>query len=646
MFRASDIFGRRAGTNVPKGVVKVPASGQKRAVESEGPTGPSSRTWDPATGKFVQEELPAEVQEMMGIQRKKVKAESAEPQDHGRAWTPAAKTGLLGPKSVGMGSQAAGATSDPLLTKVDVRMPSIEYKGFQKVDLNDRYYERPSAIVHKRLTYWTEDGSFFIYWQGEGFDRWAITDGPSYRAVRAGQLPGWAYKSDHRHLCTANGWREAWEGTWSEPDLEIIFRSASHHQPVWDDPVAQKSITTVEFFGFTMKELNGRYHLRSGENIQGHPSYWDVSGVYFIYWQQSMRRWAICDLKCLEAVKSGQCPGWAYRDDAGYFANACGWKETRASQWVDANIQTSVISTCTKGLKVEFSGFNKEELNTQYLEAADEEVQGRATFWDATHTYFVYWQSSMKRWAICDSVSLSSAKSGLSPGWAYRTDSQHFAKSSGWLEAWGREWRSATVSCTVLEGVVKDDSALIKAEPGSNSTAGSGTLLSVDQYKKLVTKVYEEKNPAKLADLSKIFMKYQGREHELFAQVCEKYQADAEALAAGLPAVTSSAASEKAGEGAEQDEFVHLENAPVPELSAREYAILIQSAYERYNPAKLADLARLLAKWRHREKDLYLQVCDKYGAHPAKFHAQCVRDENQPRPEEPAEELGMAAAVS
>ena len=62
-----------------------------------------------------------------------------------------------------------------------------------------------------------------------------------------------------------------------------------------------------------------------------------------------MSRWAICDLKCLDAVKDGQCPGWAYRSDAGFLANACGWMESRNKQWAGAIVETQVISTCSKG---------------------------------------------------------------------------------------------------------------------------------------------------------------------------------------------------------------------------------------------------------------------------------------------------------
>merc|ERR1719510_1491423 len=75
------------------------------------------------------------------------------------------------------------------------------------------------------------------------------------------------------------------------------------------------------------------------------------------------------------------------------------------------------------------------------------------------------------------------------------------------------------------------------------------------------------------------------------------------------------------------DEYAHLEQAEVPELNAREYAILIQSVYERYNPKKLQDMGRLLQKYRNRERQLYHEVCKKYGTHPAKFHAKQLKEQ-------------------
>jgi len=304
--------------------------------------------------------------------------------------------------------------------------------------------------------------------------------------------------------------------------------------------------------------------------------------------------------------------------------------ETRNGEWVMAVLETSVIASCTRGLKVHFSGFRKAEINTQFTERSEEEVQGKPTFWDASGTYFIYWQQSHKRWAICDNISLSLAQSGLAPGWAYRKDSQHFTKASSWMEVWGKDWVLTTAVCTLLEGQVKEDTPapMVKDEVMEDS---SGTQLSRQQYRTLVTKVYEMKNPSKLPALEAIFGKYTEREAELFAQVCEKYGVDADEIATQVDhparevdeasALPSGRAKQEKGEAEGEDAYAHLENAECPDLKASEYAILIQSVYERYNPQKLKDMGRLLSKFKAKERDLYLEVCKKYGTHPAKFHA-------------------------
>ena len=58
---------------------------------------------------------------------------------------------------------------------------------------------------------------------------------------------------------------------------------------------------------------------------------------------------------------------------------------------------------------------------------------------------------------------------------------------------------------------------------------------SPQQYRMLATKVYQEKNPEMLGDLSFIFAKYEGREEELYLQVCLKYGADEASLIESLP---------------------------------------------------------------------------------------------------------------
>merc|ERR1712137_705120 len=97
------------------------------------------------------------------------------------------------------------------------------------------------------------------------------------------------------------------------------------------------------------------------------PSYWDKSNSFFVYWQKRLNRWAIGDRKVYDSVMQGECPGWAYREDAKHFANATGWTESRGhGVWKAAVLETSVSSSCKHGLKVAYSGFSKDELNVEY----------------------------------------------------------------------------------------------------------------------------------------------------------------------------------------------------------------------------------------------------------------------------------------
>lgn len=622
MFRASDIFGRRPGANAEKPSVPVSeteTAGQKRG----GPSGgPAMRTWDPATGQYYNDDLPNDIQEMMGMRKKQKVLGAHNEQAWGGAGDVSRTAGgalghLIAPQKSAVKQEKRVGPPAPI-KQVDKSQASVEYQGFSKVDLNDRYYEKSNLTLHGRPTYWNDDITFFLYWQGE-VQRWAICDASSFQAVKAGQYPGWAYKEDHGHLSSAGGWMEAFNGTWQQPDLEVVTRSYYTNKARWEDPMVQKGISVVEFRGFAMQELNTRYYLKSGELIQGSPSYWDNSGVYFIYWQADLGRYAICDLKCLEAVKQGQCPGWAYRSDAGHFANACGWVEQRGGDWAPARIETGVVANSTKGVKVELLGFMKQELNTTYSEKVDEEIQGKSSFWDPQDAFFIYWQSSYSRWAICDSASLGAAKKGLSPGWAFRTDSKHFAKSTKWLENYGRDWTAANIRCTVLEGIVREDAMKVKAEIKEETAA----LLSGEQYADLLEKLYEEKNPAKLSDLPSLLEKFEGREKALYEMVCSKYGVDAAEYTekVGLAGAVGTEGGEDDG-----DEYAQYEHEELPALSGRQYAVLVQNVYVKHNAKKLEDLPRLLLKFRTRERELYMEVCKKYGVHPTKFHFKCQNE--------------------
>merc|ERR1712139_191466 len=185
-------------------------------------------------------------------------------------------------------------------------------------------------------------------------------------------------------------------------------------------------------------------------------------------------------------------------------------------------------------------------------------------------------------WAICDMASLGAAQKGLSPGWAFRNDSKHFAKSKAWMENWGREWKAVSVKCTVLEGTVREEWSQVKAEIAEETA----TMLSGEQYSELLEKIYQEKNPEKLTDLPKLLERYEGREKVLYEMVCKKYSVDAEAFAE--EAGVAGAVGADGGVGAaEDDEYAQYENAELPVLSQRQYAILVQAVYVKHNNKKL-----------------------------------------------------------
>lgn len=584
MFRASDIFGRKAGGTTP---VKRP--------EVEAPVTTSS--WDSATGRYEEQEVPEEIQELMrgGAPAKRPKLDpdpAVSFADH--SFGAAGPARILPPPPPPLRGRApveaesfavedfeplacAGTPPDapPPLGRPEMALafgqpdvfdsPSVEYRGLGKAEMNNVYIERPSQPLHGKPTYWTEDGKYFAYWQDRP-RRWAICDGPSLSQVMAGQYPGWAYRDDDRHLSLAEGWQEAMPGGagWRQPELTVSFRSAAHHLGQWSDPELQRLVTSVEFSGFSMVQMNTCFHLRASEVFQGKPSYWDAAGVYFIYWQQSLCRWAICDSKCIEDVKAGQCPGWAYRADSTHFANASGWVEMSNGAWASANVVTRVISRSGKGLIVTLNGFGKPELNSEYAERSGEQIQGKASFWNPSGDFFIYWQSTEMRWSICDRASLPQALAGGGPGWACRKDPRHFAEHGGWLEFNGTEWRDVSVFITVLQGAVPLDAnhqghpGLVQETPSRGECEQVG-VLPPPPPPRLAMDMHHAAPPAHL-----------GQE--------------------------------------------------APEVDPLRYADAIRDVYQRCYPPKLADMDRLMTKYRGRERELYFEVCKKYGEEPAQFY--------------------------
>merc|ERR1712048_1286818 len=126
----------------------------------------------------------------MGMKAKKSKT-SAQVKEELWSQPNKSQAKTLGPSTMGLKPQKKEHV--PTKKDVNISAPSVEYKGFSKLDLNDRYYEKPDLVIHGKPTFWTADAMFFVYWQCE-VGRWSICDAASLSAVRQGQLPGWAYK--------------------------------------------------------------------------------------------------------------------------------------------------------------------------------------------------------------------------------------------------------------------------------------------------------------------------------------------------------------------------------------------------------------------------------------------------------------------
>ena len=144
----------------------------------------------------------------------------------------------------------------------------------------------------------------------------------------------------------------------------------------------------------------------------------------------------------------------------------------------------------------------------------------------------------------------------------------------------------------------------------SKAPAASG--LSADEkkvkkYRELITEIYKEHNPSKLADLDSLLQKYKGREELVYKGICEKYHIEPKA-------------SKK-------------EEA---KSTFEKYKQLIAEIYEEHNKDKLGELDDLLGKYKGKEKTLYLAVCHKYNIEPKLPTAKKKEkkgDGDEPKPE-------------
>jgi len=123
--------------------------------------------------------------------------------------------------------------------------------------------------------------------------------------------------------------------------------------------------------------------------------------------------------------------------------------------------------------------------------------------------------------------------------------------------------------------------------PGAAAPPPPADGKKTKKFRELITEIYKEHNPSKLADVDNLLMKYRGREELVYKGICEKYNVEPK-----LPG---------------------KEDA---KMTVEKYKQLIGDIYAEHNKEKLGELDELLGKYKGKEKTLYLAVCHKYNIEP------------------------------
>jgi hypothetical protein len=541
------------------------------------------------------------------------------------------------PKSMAARQPKAIAQPAPIVRN---GLTVVEFQGFAKADLNGRYIQNPGMRLQGEHSLWHEKGQYFIYWQQQ-LSRWAVCDVISLPSVERSESPGWAFQNDSSHFSLSQGWMEhrgQGQGEWLEAQLVVTLHSGNSlaSQTL---PPSHPWGPTWNFSDFENKDLNQQYTEVPSMIIQGKPTFWCPNGQNFIYFQNKNRRWAICDTNSLHLAKKGECPGWAFRDGQGFFSDLKGWANMVNGAWKAAGN----VKVFFSGTTVEFKGFAKAELNNRYTERRDMILQGKPSYWDAPGAqgmHFIYWQQPNSRWAICDRESLKMVQEGQCPGWAFRTDQEHFSCATGWLEFRDNQWQEANIQATLTDlagprqieiGVTPVTQTTPPASPSmaaspepqgapppqspppkreAPSPPGVGTFAEfevrkdaaadvVSPYAALIQEAFVSKNPTKVNDVPRLLEKYKGKEKELYHEICKKYN---------LEAVTDVSADSPPAKRAKVDDDDGAKKALIDQR--------IQDVYAEHNKEKLGDVPRLMGKYLGKEQQLYIDICKKYGVTP------------------------------
>mmetsp|Transcript_66829 Transcript_66829/g.104451 ORF Transcript_66829/g.104451 Transcript_66829/m.104451 type:complete len:630 (-) Transcript_66829:213-2102(-) len=243
--------------------------------------------------------------------------------------------------------------------------------------------------------------------------------------------------------------------------------------------------------GFLNRLLDEAYTANTENMIGGRPIYSSSNGSHFIYFQRSELRWVISPryngdgiTDLLAHVLRGEMRGIAFEGGGNI------WQEFFNGSWHPVTIQFSKLvaekpvgvklgygSSSTTGSSRTYNmernkrpqsaaavqqsassnqapkdgvsiviceGFFTQALNTTFEVDRKLAVGGRSTYWDAQRKYFLYYQSSLKRWAIsCRDAGgedlLLDAQRGGTRGLAYEVDKDK--GGTKWSEYFRDSWQ-------------------------------------------------------------------------------------------------------------------------------------------------------------------------------------------------------------
>lgn len=161
-------------------------------------------------------------------------------------------------------------------------------------------------------------------------------------------------------------------------------------------------------------------------------------------------------------------------------------------------------------------------------------------------------------------------------------------------------------------------------------------LLRRKSFREKLVKLYSKVNPKRLEDIDDLLDKYAGREDKLLMGVLDKYECaavkkskkeksrdcDFRAGSSKVVRIIDDDTSEQ--KSPKKRKIAKRLPSPSPRkkmMTSQEkirdfYRTRIKKIYKERNPKKLSGLDTLLDKYRGKERDVWLSICDKYSVRP------------------------------